>query len=189
MRGASDPATVTEGRQAPAESDLSLPSAVKGILTSSVSHVCHETHRNQYEVARVSRVTSCPLAMNATIRLLLRSKLRDLVAAGEMRAGTKEESSLNCWGPAGFPRPGVSQETGNGVSSQMALVWSGKEVAGAAGGKPRAPAVAVGAVGLAEGHLLKQDATAPSEGAAGYQPLACLCTGLRASQGNCNFSN
>lgn len=146
------------------------------MLTSSVSHVCHKTHRNQYEVARVSRVTPCPLAMSPTIRLLLRSKPRGLVAAGEVTAGTKEGSSPNCWGPVGFLRPGVSQETEDRVSSQPALVWSGKEVPGAAGGKPRAPAG-------------EQDATAPSEGAAGCRPLACLCTGLCASQGNCNFSN
>lgn len=153
MHGASAPATVTEGRQAPAESALLLPSAVKGLLASSVSQACHKTHRNQYEVTRVSRVSPCTLVMNTTICLLLRSKPRGLAAAGEMRTGTKEESSPNCWSLAGFPRPGVSQETGDRMFSQMALVWSGKEVAGAAGGKPRAPAGAAGAGGLAEGRV------------------------------------
>lgn len=110
------------------------------------------------------------------------------MAAGQMRPGTKEGASPNCWDLVGDQRPPWKQE----MSSQMALVQTGKKVAGAVGGKPRAPAWAAGAagsVGLAEGHLLEQDATAPSEGAAGCQPLVCLCTGLHASQANCNFSD
>lgn len=127
MQDTSAPATVTEGRRAPAESYLCLPSAVKGILTSSVSHICHKTHRKKCEVARVSRVTPCPLAMSMIICLLLRNKPRCLVATGEMRAGTKEGSSVKCWGLTGFPRPEVSQETGRGMSSQvtMARRWLG----------------------------------------------------------------
>lgn len=127
MQGASAPATVTEGRWAPAESDLLLPSAVKGILTSSVSHVCHKTDRKKCEVARISRVTPWPLAMSMTICLLLRNKPKGLVATGEMRAGTKEGSSMKCWGLAGFSRPEISQETGGRVSSQvtMARRWLG----------------------------------------------------------------
>lgn len=78
----------------------------------------------------------------------------------------------------------ASLETRDGVSSQTTLVWTGKKVSGAAGGRLRAPAwaaEAAGSMGLAEGHLLEQGATAPSEGAAGYQPLVCLCTGLHTS--------
>lgn len=93
---------------------------------------------------------------------------------------TREEPSLNCWGPSGFLRPGVSQETENRDSSQTAPEQSCKEVAGTAGA-----AAGDQASGLAERDPLMQDATALSEGVAGFQPLAYLYTGLHASHGSC----
>lgn len=126
MQGASAPATVTEGRQAPADWDLSLPSAVKGFLSSSVSRVCHKPHRNQYEVARVSRVTPCPLAMIATIHLLLKSKPRGLVAAGDMRAGTKEESSPFAGAQQDSQDPGSPRRQQTGYSPKWHLCGVGR---------------------------------------------------------------
>lgn len=147
MQGASAPATVTEGRRAPADWDLSLPSAAKGFLSSSVSCVCQKLHRNQYEVARVSRVTPLSPCDDCNHPFAAEEQTKGFGGRRGHEGWDKGGVIPICWGSAGFPRPGVSQEAADGIFSQMALVWSWKEVTGAAGGKPRAPVGAVGAAG------------------------------------------
>jgi len=156
MQGASPPAIVTEERQAPAESDLSLPSAVKGILTSSVSHVRDKLHRNRYEVTRVSRVICCPLQW--VWPPICYSGANRGVWWPRRRWGLGQRRG-HPWIARASRLPETRGVPGDNVSSQVALIQSGKEVAGAVGGKLTAPA------GLAEGLLLEQDAAAPSKGA------------------------
>lgn len=129
-QGASAPGTATEERKVPAGSGLSLSSEAKSILTSSVPYVCHKTHRNQYGFRGHQALQNDPLA----------SCNKHNSAAGgptEGSGGCRGHDGCDKGGviwellrPGRIPKCRVSQETG--MSSLMALVWSGKAVAGAA---------------------------------------------------------